>query len=117
MHASLEEHSAFTVHSCLQVTYGSPSMPLKHLQEAAPFRAKHCALTPHGEGLHGSMISGALVVAIINRLEYENDYNKSHTSFTSAERIPKKSSSTNTNGNMIIYIALCIDSTKTRARI
>ena len=51
------------VHSGLHSMYGSPNKPWRHVQEAAPLRSRHSALIPHGDGRHGSMISGLGVVA------------------------------------------------------
>ena len=59
MQAKLLGHSWFMVHSGLHSVYGSPCKPGRHTQAAALFRSLHCALIPQGDGLHGSMISGA----------------------------------------------------------
>ena len=45
--------------------YGLPNNPGRQTQAAAWLRSRHSALTPHGEGRQGSMISGLGGVAKI----------------------------------------------------
>lgn len=63
MQARLSGHSELMVHSGLHSMYGFPSSPGRQVQAAARFLSLHSALTPQGDGLQGSMISGAGVVA------------------------------------------------------
>ena len=51
------------VHSGLHSMKGFPFKPGWQVHEAALFWARHCALRPQGEGLHGSIISGRGEVA------------------------------------------------------
>ena len=57
--------SGFRVHSGLHSMYGLPNNPGRQTQAAAWLRSRHSALTPHGEGRQGSMISGLGGVAKI----------------------------------------------------
>ena len=66
---------------------------------------------PHGVGLQGSIISGALVVAKIIFLNDVLNDMIAHTSLASTERVPEKSTRTDTNWNMVVDITLRIDPT------
>lgn len=56
MHARLNGHSELEVHSGLQFG-GSPFIPGTHEQAACLFTTWHTELSPHGEGLQGSVSS------------------------------------------------------------
>lgn len=62
--ASAGAQSGFVSHSLRQPLYGSPSKPAKHVHDPTPFLLVHSALAPHGEGKHGSVITGVRSVAV-----------------------------------------------------
>lgn len=56
-HALFCGHSALTVHSGLQFG-GEPIYSSTQEQTATPFASRHLLLGPHGDGLHGSDLTG-----------------------------------------------------------
>lgn len=59
-HALFLSQSSFITHSGRHSTYGSPLYSGKQLHEPALLRSLQTAFAPHGDGLHGSRISGSI---------------------------------------------------------
>lgn len=53
MHALLDWHSAFTIHSGLHPSYGFPKYSGRQEQDPAPFCSLQMAFMPHGDGSQG----------------------------------------------------------------
>lgn len=53
IHALLDWHSEFTIHSGLHPSYGLPKKSGKQEQDPAPFCSLQIAFMPHGDGSHG----------------------------------------------------------------
>lgn len=56
-HALFDWHSAFTIHSGRQPSYGFPKNSGKQEHDPAPFCSLQMAFIPHGDGSHGFIYS------------------------------------------------------------
>ena len=120
-------HSELIVHSGRQFG-GDPTYAGRHEQDGDPFKSRHCAFAPQGEGLQGSRYTsccggdgggGANHRDQIIRIDKYEGWGGvlTRNGITSTERITGVSRGTRANGAVVVYSTISILSTHSGTRV